>query len=196
MFQTYLTWLAVMLRGVQPRRNLVFEAAQPILLLRGLQPMRMGMVGAFLWLAWIFSHTPTLVGQGVALAFLISGLISAIPVVLSLLCPVATLAPGAVVLARMPLVTLRRSGFSAGDFSLGLRPYLWSRSTGRRAQKRTETAFGWALTLEHSRMLPVVLEMRWHGTGADDLPDDAAAQARAEELARSLGLRRVMYISQ
>jgi len=196
MFQTYLTKLAVMLRGVQPSRNLVFEAAQPILLIRGLQPMRMVLVGAFLWLAWIFSHAPTLVGQGLALAFLISALISVIPVVLSLLCPVATLAPDEVVLARMPLVTLRRSGLPAGDFSLGLRPYLWSRSRGRRAHQRTETAFGWAFTLEHPRMLPVVLEMRWHGTGADDLTDDAAAQARAEELARSLGLHGVTYISQ
>jgi len=69
--------------------------------------------------------------------------------------------------------------------------YLWS----RRAQKRTETAFGWPLTLVHPRMVPVVLKMHWHGIGVDDLTDDAAAQARAEELARSLGLRGVMYIS-
>jgi len=36
MFQTCLARLAVMLRGVQPRRNLVFGAAKPILLMPGL----------------------------------------------------------------------------------------------------------------------------------------------------------------
>jgi len=193
MFQTYLTKLAAMLRGVHPRRNLVFEEAQPIILTHGLQLIRMVMVGSFLWLSWIFFfHTPTLFGQAVALTFLVSGLISAIPVVLSLLRPTATVEPGGVLLARMPMVALRPRRLPCGDFSLGLRPYLWSRSAGRGHQRRTRTAFGWALTLERPWMVPVVLEMRWHGTEADDLPDDAAAQARAEELARSLGLRRVI----
>lgn len=196
MFQTYLTKLAAMLRGVHPRRNQMFEEGQPIVLTHGLQLIRIVMVGSFLWLSWIFFfHTPTLFGQAVALAFLVSGLISAVPVALSLLRPTATVDPGRVVLARMPWIALGRSQLPGRDFSLGLRPYLWSRSTGRRSQRRTETAFGWALTLEHPRMVPVVLEMRWHGTQADDLSDDAAAQARAEGLARRLGLRGVINIA-
>ena len=196
MFQTYLTKLAAMLRGVHPRRNQVFEEGQPIVLTHGLQLMRMVGVGSFLWLAWIFFfHTPTLFGQAVALAFLVSGLISAIPVAISLLRPTATVDPGGVVLARMPWIALGRSQLPGRDFSLGLRPYLWSRSSGRGHQRRTQRAFGWALTLEHPRMVPVVLEMRWHGTEADDLPDDAAAQARAADLARRLGLRGVINIA-
>lgn len=197
MFQTYLTKLAAMLRGVHPLRNEVFEEGQPIVLTHGLQLMRMVGVGSFLWLSWIFFfRTPTLFGQAVALAFLVSGLISAVPVALSLLRPTATVDPGRVVLARMPWIALGRSQLPGRDFSLGLRPYLWSRSSGWRYQRRTQTAFGWALTLEHPRMVPVVLEMRWHGTQADDLPDDAAAQARAEELARRLGLSGVTNIAE
>lgn len=126
--------------------------------------------------------------MAVALTYLVSGLITAIPIALSLLHPTVTVDPGRVVLARMPWIALGRSQLPGRDFSLRLRPYLWSRSSGWRYQRRTQRAFGWTLTLEYSRMVPVVLEMRWQGTNADDLPDGAAAQARAEELARRLGL--------
>ena len=44
-------------------------------------------------------------------------------------------------------------------------------------------------------MVPVVLEMRWHGAVADHLPGGAAAQARAEELARRISLSGVTNIA-
>jgi hypothetical protein len=192
MFQTYLTNLAVALRGVTPRQNLAFQGAGRIALGHGGTAMTLAQAGGFLCLAWVFTHSTTLFGHALALGFLGVSLPFLVQIALSLLCPVATIAPGGVVIARMPFVALRPVRLPADDFRLGLRPYRWSRTSGRRRHRRTEVAHGWAFTLEHPRMLPVVLEMRWQGPNAGDLPDDDAAGLRAAELARTLGLRGVI----
>lgn len=181
--------LAVTLRGVRPHQSLPYAAGQTIVLVHGLQPMTVVMAGAYLSLSGLFwAHSPTLFGQAVALAFLIASLPPLLRITLSLLVPTARLEPGVIELARMPLITLGRRRFPAEAFRLVLRPWHWSRSYGHRSQRRTETLHGWALVLERPRMLPIVLELRWQGSGPEDLPDGDAAEARARDLSQTLGL--------
>lgn len=187
----FLINLAVTLRGVQPYQSLRYVAGRQIVLFHGLKPMTVVMAGVYLSLSGLFwAHSPTLFGKAVALAFLIASLPPLLRIALSLLFPTARLEPGVVELACMPLITLRRRRFPAEAFRLVLHPWQWSRSYGHRSQRRTETAHGWAFVLERPRMLPIVLELRWQGTGPEDLSDEDAAEAHAEVLARTLGLVR------
>lgn len=184
--------VALALRGARPRQPLPFVPGRSIVLVHGLGAMTLVMAAGFVWLAWLMAGTGTPVGWILTAVFGLCSLPPLARLVPSLLCATARVAPGVVDLARMPPVTLSRRRFPAGAFALGVRPWHWSRSRGRGARARTDTALGWAFTLERPGagwMLPVVLEVRWQGPGPEDLPDAAAARAHGAALARSLGLR-------
>ncbi|MGY6536381.1 MAG: hypothetical protein ACXIVG_13640 [Pararhodobacter sp.] len=181
--------LAVTLRGVKPYHSLPYVIGQQIVLVHGLTPMAVVMAGAYLSLSGLFwAHSPTLFGKAMALGFLIASLPLLLRIALSVLFPTARLNPGVVELSFMPFVTLRRRRFPARAFRLVLHPWHGSRIRGHRSRGRTETLYGWAFVLEHPGMLPIVLELRWQGDGPEELPDVDAAEARAEELVRALGL--------
>lgn len=188
---SYLINLAMTLRGVQPYQSLPYVIGQQIVLFHGLKPMTVVMAGAYLSLSGLFwAHSPTLFGKAVALAFLMASLPHLLRIALSLLFPTARLKPGVIELSCMPFITWRRRSFPAEAFRLVLHPWQWSRSYGHRTHRKTERLYGWAFVLEHSGMLPIVLELRWQGDGPEDLPAEDAAEARAEELARTFGMRR------
>ncbi len=183
--------LAIALRGVRPGVCLPFVQGRQIVLVHGLQPAALAMAAGCLSLAVLFwNHAPTLVGQAVALALVLMSLPLLPRIVLSILVPTARLEPGGVELARLPLITLRRHWFPAEAFRLVLHPWHWSRSYGRGPRRRIETAQGWAFVLERPRMLPIVLELRWQGSAPEALRNQETAEARAEELRRTLGLAR------